>query len=85
MKIKDLVRHELIGLYIEILGSNNQCLIGIKGKIVDETKNTLSIKQTNETKKIMKDQVVLMVKINNQKVKINGKVLVGRPEDRLKK
>ena len=36
-------KKELIGETIEIIGSKNKTLIGVKGKIVEETKNTITL------------------------------------------
>jgi ribonuclease P protein subunit POP4 len=81
----DIIRHELIGLNTEIVKSKNLNLVGLKGKIIDETKNTLTIKQKGKMKKIIKDQVTLNLKVENKIFQLDGKNLVGRPEDRLKK
>jgi len=70
-------KEELIGSEAEVISSKNPTLVGTKGKIIDETRNTITIKN----KKILKSHVTL--KIKNQT--IEGKNLVGRPEDRLKK
>lgn len=85
MNKKDLIRHELIGLNTEIVKAKNQTLVGLKGKIIDETKNTMTIKQKNKMKKVLKDQAVFNLKVGNKTFQVDGKVLVGRPEDRLKK
>lgn len=85
MNKKDIIRHELIGLNTEIVKAKNPSLVGIKGKIIDETKNTITIKQKEKMKKILKEQAVLNLKVGNKVFQINGKLLVGRPEDRLKK
>ena len=82
MNIKDIIKYELIGCSVEIIDSENKSLIGIKGKIIDETKNMLTL---DNQKKIIKDQSILKIEINKKKYQINGKLLVGRPEDRLKK
>lgn len=84
MNAKDIIRHELIGLEAEIVKAKNLSLIGIKGKIIDETRNTITIKN-KKMKKILKEQAIFNLKIENKIVQINGKLLVGRPEDRLKK
>ncbi|MEK6934486.1 MAG: ribonuclease P protein subunit [Nanoarchaeota archaeon] len=76
-----ITRHELIGLKVEITNSANSSLKGIKGKIIDETKNTITIETKNNHKKIIKSQVKM--KINNKE--IDGTDLVGRPEERIKK
>jgi len=78
---KNLARHELIGLAIEIVEAKNASLNGLKGKIIDETKNMFVIKTKNATKNIIKNQVKM--KING--IIINGEELVGRSEERIKK
>ena len=85
MNLKDFLRHELIGLKMEVINSKNKNLIGIKGVIVDETKNTLKIEQDDKIRTLLKDQVVLKIYKDNHEIKVDGTVLVGRPEDRLKK
>lgn len=81
-KIRDIVRYELIGSVIEVVDSENKRVIGLKGKIIDETKNMLILE---DGKKIIKDQVKIKMKVDNKYVEIDGKILVGRPEDRIKK
>ena len=85
MNPKELIRHELIGLDAEIVKSKNPTLIGFKGKIVDETQSTLTIKQKDKMKKIIKNQAIFNFKVGEKIVQVDGKFLVGRPEDRLKK
>jgi ribonuclease P protein subunit POP4 len=53
----------------------------IEGKIIDETKNTITI-QTKENQKIFEKNTIKLI-INNQE--IDGKSLIGRPEDRIKR
>jgi ribonuclease P protein subunit POP4 len=70
-------KSELIGSNIEVVDSKNSTLVGIKGKVTDETKNTLTI----GNKKILKSHITF---------KINGKIIQGkeikkRPEDRIRK
>ena len=71
-------KREIIGSQIEIVGADNKNLIGIKGKIIDETKNMLIL---DNGKKLIKTQV--KIKING--IIIDGKKLASRPEDRIKK
>jgi len=85
MKIKNVTKYELIGLDIKIVSSKNQDLLGLKGKIIDETKNMLIIQSNNQIKKIIKDQVTLELKMNNKLMQIDGKLLTGRSEERIKK
>ncbi|MBM3200532.1 ribonuclease P protein subunit [Candidatus Woesearchaeota archaeon] len=87
MKIQpiDIVRSELIGLEAEIVDAENKSLIGMKGLIVDETKNMLAIESDGMVKRVVKSQVTLKILFQGQTFQIDGKVLVRRPEDRLKK
>ena len=85
MKLTDALRYELIGLDTEIVKSKNKSLEGLKGKIIDESKNMLVIESNNHIKRIIKNQVKLKMKINKKRLIIDGKLLVGRPEERLKK
>jgi len=85
MNIKDITRHEMIGLNTEIVEAKNKALIGLKGKIIDETKNLFLIQTKKGEKKVLKDQITMELKVNNKKVQVDGKEFVGQPEDRLKK
>ena len=87
MKIQpaDIVRSELIGLEVEVVNAKNKSLIGLKGLIVNETKNMLSLEKEGVIKKVIKSQVTLNIILEGKTFQIDGKVLVGRPEDRLKK
>lgn len=73
-------QQEFIGEQIEIIQSNNKEQTGIKGKIIDETKNTFKIKTINKTITILKTDKKF--KINNQK--IDGNKINKRPEERIK-
>ena len=74
------MKEELIGLNITVINSRNKSNIGLAGKIIDETKNTITIKIKGSTKKIMKNDVELDI----DGKKIEGKKLAVRPEERLK-
>ena len=51
---KNLIRHELIGLCAEVAESSNKTQKGIRGLVVDETKNLLTIETEKGCKKIQK-------------------------------
>lgn len=80
----NITRHELIGLEIEVTGSGNKSLIGKKGIITNETRNTLTIRNGRDTK-LMKSAIVFKVRLDGKDVEVDGKAVVGRPEDRLKR
>jgi ribonuclease P protein subunit POP4 len=79
--MNELLRGELIGLFVEVVDAKNKALVGIKGKVVDETRNMLKVGE----KELIKDQVVLEVEYKGEKIRVEGRRLVGRPEERLKK
>lgn len=81
----DILRHELIGLDIEVVNAKNKALVGIKGKIIYETKNLLHVETEKGVKKIIKDHVTVRLRFKEKTLEINGKLLVGRPEERIKK
>ena len=82
--MSNVLRHEFIGVKIEITDSKNKSLIGLEGKIVNETKNMFIIETKSTTKKIIKNQIKMKLKFKNKTVEIDGKKLVGAPENRIK-
>ncbi len=83
----NIFRHELIGLNVEIVESSHQELVGIKGKVIDETRNTLCLEKADGKEIVIaKNTSVFQFQIpEGSVVEIEGKVLVSRPEDRIKK
>jgi len=82
-----IIRHEFIGLEAKIVKSSNNAYIGLSGKVLDETRNTfLILGKDGKKRRIIKDVAVFHFKWpDGTIVEIDGKLLVGRPEDRLKK
>lgn len=82
----DIIRYEFIGTEAKVAKSTNPSCIGIKGKILDETRNTFTILHNGKRKMIIKETSIFHFKFpDGTVVEIDGKLLVGRPEDRLKK
>jgi len=82
----DIIRSEFVGTQARISKSNHRGNIGISGKILDETRNTFKIFGEGKTKTIVKSDNVFHFKFHDGTVvEIDGRILVGRPEDRLKK
>jgi ribonuclease P protein subunit POP4 len=84
---QNIMRHELVGLEIKIIHSSHGNLEGFTGYVVNETKKTLTIDDGEGNEKIIpkgssKFQFTLPEGI---KVEIEGKTIVSRPEDRIKK
>ena len=42
-----VIAHELVGLRVRVVEANNADLVGVTGRVVDETRNTLRIEGTD--------------------------------------
>ncbi len=83
MARKEIFPYELIGEVIEIVDSKNKSNLGIKGKIVDETKETITVAQDNGKDVVLMKQIITFKLMKSGKI-ISGEVIAKRPEDRLK-
>ena len=82
----DIIRQEFIGTEGRIARSAHADFVGISGQVVDETKNTFVILHKGKRKSVVKDSAVFQFKFSDGTIiEIDGKLLVGKPEDRLKK
>ena len=81
---KNIHAHELIGLDAKIIDSTDPNLIDREGRIVYETKNMLFI-EMDSIKKIPKSIVKLELLIDDDRCIIDGKDIIGRPEDRIRR
>lgn len=82
----EIIRYEFIGTDARVARSSHEGNVGIRGKIVGETRNTFAIMQEDKKKTIAKDSSVFhFTFFDGTIVEVDGKLLVGRPEDRLKK
>lgn len=82
----NIIQDEFIGLESSVVRSLNNCSVGITGKIIDETRNTFTILQNKTKKVIVKDiSIFNFVLPNGTIIEIDGKNIIGRPEDRIKK
>ncbi len=80
---KDVFPHELIGEEIEVIDSKNKSNIGIRGKIADETKETLRVHQNDGREVVLMKNVITIKLVKSGKV-ISGEIIAKRPEERLK-
>ena len=85
MRPEDITRHELIGLEARVVRSTNESQVGIGGKVVDESRNMLTIESDGKEVSVPKEGSVFSFALDGSRVRIDGHVLVGRPEDRIRK
>ncbi len=97
----NIVRHELIGLDVEIFKSKDAKIIPSKlgklfgtspkmhnlaGAIIDETKKMLKFRTEKGEKLVEKSVCTFRISLpSGKKVEVDGRLLVGRPEERIKK
>lgn len=84
MNKTEIVKGELIGIKIKVEKSKNKSLEGCEGKVIDETKNMFVI-ENGKIKKIPKKGTIFTFNVKTKKMVMEGDLLLGRPEQRLKK
>jgi ribonuclease P protein subunit POP4 len=87
MKITpDIIRYEFIGTQARIAQSSHIGYLGLAGPVVAETRNTLTLIHQGQPKSVIKDLATFDFSFDDgTTVEVDGKLLVGRSEDRLKK
>lgn len=85
--LRYILQDEFIGLKVKVVKSTNSSCVGLSGIVIDETRNTFRILHKDGGEKILiKENCVFHFTLPDKTVvEIDGKALVGRPEDRVKK
>ena len=82
----DILRYEFIGAKGLVAASPNSNLMGVSGLVIGETRNTFALRNLGITRSVVKEAATFDFTFNDGTVvEIDGKLLVGRSEDRLKK
>lgn len=81
----DVIARDWIGLMVEVVESPNECEIGLKGEVVDETQNTLRIMTEKGLKIVVKKKRTFRVWYGDKIMRIKGDLIPYRPEERIKK
>ena len=80
-----ITKNELIGLDVSISKSYNKQLLGLRGRIIDETRNTLVLRRESKIIRIPKDIVHFEMSVPFSKtIEVDGRSILARPEDRIK-
>ena len=75
--------HEFIGLDTEIVQSTNPQVIGLNGRIINETKSMFTINTENGVKSIAKSTNDWKFSIQNKDIVVDGSKIAKRPFDRI--
>ena len=82
----DIIRYEFIGSQGRVTQSPHKDYIGMCGAVTTETRNTFTLQYEGKERSVIKKSAIFNFKFDDgTTVQIDGKLLVGRPEDRLKK
>ncbi len=82
---RNIGRHELIGLQVAVESERCVEYSKIKGRVIDETKNTLVVFDSVKKTRIPKGAVGFSFTLpDNSILFLKGKKIIGRPEDRMK-
>ncbi|MGA1793339.1 MAG: ribonuclease P protein component 1 [Thermoplasmatota archaeon] len=80
---------ELIGLDVTVVAHTDPTLEGIKGRIIDETRNMFLVRSEEKDRKVAKKGASFELFVDGPKgdvaIILKGDELVARPEDRTKK
>lgn len=87
-----LLYSTFIGLPVEIINSSQRALIGVRGTIVDETKNLIVIEKSDaagthgKEVRIPKNSSTFRITAESgEKVDVDGRDIAFRPHERAKK
>jgi ribonuclease P protein subunit POP4 len=83
MKQDEVARHEIIGLTIRITEASNPDLVGLEGKVLDETKNSFVIETASGRKTVLKNQITQLM-IVEKNITVQASSLMKRSEERIK-
>jgi len=79
----NIIRHEFIGLNVQIADSTNDQIIGLNGTIIHETKSMFTLNTAKGLKFIPKGHNSWEVNLQDQKIMVNGSKIQKRPFDRI--
>ena len=79
----NITSHEFIGLHTEIIKSTNPQVIGLNGRIMDETKSMFRINTEKGIKSIAKSTNSWKFSIENNDIVVDGSKISKRPFDRI--
>ena len=80
---ENIVNHELIGLDTTVITSTNPQIVGLSGKIVDETKSMFVLETGNGLKSIPKSISQWEFELDGKKITLNGVSLLRRSYERV--
>jgi len=79
----NIISHELIGLQTQLVASNNKQIVGLNGKIVDETKFMFALNTKDGIKRLAKNANRWRFELDGKEIELDGARLTRRPYERM--
>ena len=79
----NITSHEFIGLDTEITQSTNPQVVGLNGRIINETKSMFTINTEKGTKSMAKSTNSWKFSIEGKEIVVKGSKIAKRPFDRI--
>ncbi len=80
---ENITRHELIGLETSIVKSSNSQMVGLHGKIIDETKSMFAIETAMGIKTIPKQNSIWQFNLDGMSTLVDGNMIAKRSFERM--
>ena len=80
---ENIARHEFIGLETSIVESDNLQVVGLHGKIIDETKSMFTIETQTGVKNMPKENSMWKFVLDGVSTIVNGKTIAKRSYERM--
>ena len=80
---ENITRHEFIGLNTSIVDSDNLQVVGMHGKIIDETKSMFTIETQTGVKNMPKENSMWKFVFDGVSTIVDGKAIAKRSYERM--
>ncbi|MGV7226313.1 MAG: ribonuclease P protein component 1 [Nitrosopumilus sp.] len=79
----NITSHEFIGLHTEIINSSNPQVVGLNGRIINETKSMFTINTEKGSRSVAKSTNSWKFSVDGKDVVVEGTKIEKRPFDRI--
>ena len=85
-EVRDVAARELIGLDVTVVASGDPGLVGLEGRVVDESRNTFLVERPDGREaRVAKRGQTFAFELPEGRATVRGEALNFAPEDRIKK
>jgi ribonuclease P protein subunit POP4 len=79
---RNVAHHELVGLCARVVDSADTTLVGVGGRVVEETANTLTLATDDGEKTVPKEYTAFEFDLPDATVRVDGEAICARPAER---